>query len=121
MVKNPPAMQEMQETQVQSLDWKDHPEESMATQSSILAGKIPWTEEPGRLRSVGSHSQTAEVTEHAHTHRPGTQCGVTPTAKYAIPRTWLGIEKRSADHVCRPSGLTAWRTFAKTPLVTWLP
>ena len=39
----------MQETQVQSLDQEDPLEEEMATPSSILAWKIPWTEEPGRL------------------------------------------------------------------------
>ena len=47
-------MQEMQETQVQALGQEDTLEEGMATQSSILAGKIPWTEEPGWLRSMGS-------------------------------------------------------------------
>ena len=40
-------MQEMQEPQVESLDWEDALEEEMATQSSILAWKISWTEEPG--------------------------------------------------------------------------
>ena len=45
--KNPPAMQETQETQVWSLDWEDPLEEEMATHSSILAWEIPWTEEPG--------------------------------------------------------------------------
>ena len=44
----------MRETQVQSLDWEDLLEKEMATQSSILAWKIPWTEEPGRLQSMGS-------------------------------------------------------------------
>ena len=44
MVKNLPAMQE---TQVQSLDWDDPLEKETATPSSILAWKIPWTEEPG--------------------------------------------------------------------------
>ena len=39
----------MQETRVQSLCWEDLLEEKMATHSSILAWKIPWTEEPGRL------------------------------------------------------------------------
>ena len=53
-VKNPPAVQETQETQVQSLV-REHPlEEGMATHSSILAWKIPWTEEPGGVRSLGS-------------------------------------------------------------------
>ena len=44
MVKNPPAMQE---TRVQSLGWEDPLEKGMATHSSILAWRIPWTEEPG--------------------------------------------------------------------------
>ena len=52
MVKNLPALQE---TWVQSLGWEDPLEEEMATQSSILAQRIPWTEEPGRLQSIGSH------------------------------------------------------------------
>ena len=54
MVKNPPAMQETQETQVQSLGWEDSPEEGMATHSSMIAWRIPWTEEPGGLQSMGS-------------------------------------------------------------------
>ena len=45
-VKNPPAKQE---TRVQSLDWEDPLEKGTATHSSILAWRIPWTEEPGRL------------------------------------------------------------------------
>ena len=53
----------MQEMRVQSLGWKDPLEEEMATHSSILAGKIPWTEEPGRLQSVESESDT---TKHKH-------------------------------------------------------
>ena len=44
----------MQETQVQSLGREDLLEKEMATHSSILAWKMPWTEEPGRLQSVGS-------------------------------------------------------------------
>ena len=53
-VKNPPAMQEMQEMWVRSLDWEDPLQESMATHSSILAWRIPWMEEPGGLQSMGS-------------------------------------------------------------------
>ena len=49
-IKNWPAMQETQETWVQSLGQKDPLEEDMATHSSILWGKIQWTEEPGRLQ-----------------------------------------------------------------------
>ena len=51
MVKCLPAMRE---TWVRSLGWEDLPGKEMATQSSILAWKIPWTEEPGRLQSMGS-------------------------------------------------------------------
>ena len=50
-VKNPLAIQEIQETQVQSLGQEDPLEEEMATCSSILAWKTPWTEEPGGLQS----------------------------------------------------------------------
>ena len=57
-VKNLPAVQETQKTQVQSLDQKDPLEKEMATNSSILAWEIPWTEEPGWLQSMGSQSQT---------------------------------------------------------------
>ena len=53
-VKNPPAMQEAQETQVRFLGREDPPEEEMATHSSILAWRILWTEEPGGLQSMGS-------------------------------------------------------------------
>ena len=52
-VKNLPAMQDSQETQVQSLGQKDPLEEGTATHSSILAWRIPWTEEPGGLQSMG--------------------------------------------------------------------
>ena len=50
MVKHLPAMQE---AWVQSLGWEDPLEKEMATHSSVLAWKIPWAEEPGRLQSMG--------------------------------------------------------------------
>ena len=53
-VKNPTAMQETQEMQVQSLGWEDPLKEGMAIHSSILAWRIPWTEKPGGLQSMGS-------------------------------------------------------------------
>ena len=49
-VKNPSVMQE---TQVQPLDQEDPLEKEMATHSSILARRIPWTEKPGRLQPMG--------------------------------------------------------------------
>ena len=51
MVKNPPAMWK---SWVQSLGWEDPLEKGMATPSSLLAWRIPWTEESGRLQSMGS-------------------------------------------------------------------
>ena len=55
MVKNPPAMRE---TWVQSLGSEDPLEEGMATHSSVLAWRIPWTEEPGGLQYMELQSQT---------------------------------------------------------------
>ena len=57
-VKNPPAMQEMW---VQSLGLEDPLEKETETQSSILAWKIPWTEEPGGLQSMGSQRVEYEL------------------------------------------------------------
>ena len=54
VVKNLPEMQEMQEIQFQSLGQEDPLEEEMVTHCSILAWKIPWTDDPGRLQSMGS-------------------------------------------------------------------
>ena len=53
MVKNPLAMLELKKTWVRSLGQDDPLEEGMATHSSILVWKIPWTEETGRLHSMG--------------------------------------------------------------------
>ena len=50
-LKNLPAMQE---TQLQSLGWEDPQEKEIAIHSSMIAWKIPWIEEPGRLQSMGS-------------------------------------------------------------------
>ena len=55
MVENLPAIQE---TQIGYLGWEDLLEKAMATHSIILAWKIPWTEEPDELKSVGSQSWT---------------------------------------------------------------
>ena len=58
-IKNPPTMRE---TWVQSLGWEDPLQEGTVTHSSILAWRIPWTEEPGRLQSLRSkHPQEQNV------------------------------------------------------------
>ena len=63
-VKNLPAVQE---TGIQSLGWEDLLEKGMATHSSILAWRIPWTKEPGRLQSMRSQRVGHDwVPEHTH-------------------------------------------------------
>ena len=60
----------MQETQVRSLGQENPLEKEMATPSSILAWKIPWTEEPGGLQSMGSKRVGQDLTtEHTHNKR----------------------------------------------------
>ena len=64
--KNPPAMQERKELWVPSVGWEEPLEEGMATHSSILAWRIPQTEEPAGYSPWGrTESGTTEVTEHA--------------------------------------------------------
>ena len=65
MVKNPPAMRE---TWVQSLGREDPLEEGMATNFSILAWRIPWTEKPGGLWSIGLRSVRYDWSNWVHTH-----------------------------------------------------
>ena len=55
----------MQETWVQSLGWEGALEEGMATHSSILAWRIPWTEEPEGLQSIGSHGAGHDSSDYA--------------------------------------------------------
>ena len=64
MVKNLLAVQE---TRVQSLDREDPLEEGMVTHSSILAWRIPWTEEPGRVYSPGGCKNSHTTERHTHT------------------------------------------------------
>ena len=68
-VKNPLEVQELQETQVQSLGWKDPLEEGIATHSSILAWRMLWTEEPGGQQSVGSQRVRHKWSNLARMHR----------------------------------------------------
>ena len=66
-VKNLPAMQETQQMRIQSLGQEDPLEEEMATHFSILAWRIPWTEEPAGLQST--ESQESDTTERISVHR----------------------------------------------------
>ena len=69
-VQNLPAMQEMRGIWVRSLDGEDPLEEGRATHSSVLAWRIPWTEEPGGLQSMGLQSQT-RVKQLSAAHNTG--------------------------------------------------
>ena len=62
MVKNLPAMQEIWETGIQSLDQEDSLEKEMATHSSILAWEVPWAEETGGLQSMGPQKVEHDLT-----------------------------------------------------------
>ena len=62
-------MQQLQEIQVQSEGQEDPLEEGMATHSSILAWRIPWTEEPDGLQSIGLQRVGHDWGDLAHTHR----------------------------------------------------
>ena len=66
MVKNLPALWE---TWVRSLGWEDPLERGMATHSSILAWRLPWTEEPGGLQSMGSQRVGHDRVTNTHTQR----------------------------------------------------
>ena len=63
-------MQEILETRVPSLDWEGSLEKEMATYSSILAWKIPWTEEPGGPEVHGVTKSRTRRSTHAHVFRP---------------------------------------------------
>ena len=67
-VKNLPAMQEPQKMQVWSLGQEYPLEEGMATHFSVLAWRIPWTEEPGRLQSIGLQRVGHKWSNLAHMH-----------------------------------------------------
>ena len=60
-------MQETQEMQVRSLGWEDPLEKEMAKHSSVLAWEIPWTEDPGRLQSMGSQESLEQLSISTHT------------------------------------------------------
>ena len=68
MLKNLPAMKEPQETRVRSLGREEPLEKELATHSSILAWRTPWTEEPGGLRSMESQRVRHDWANNTHTH-----------------------------------------------------
>ena len=77
VVENLPAMQMALEMGVPSLGWEDPLEEGMATHSSILAWRIPWTEELVRLQFIGSQRVRHDRSNLAHTHTHTHNCFTT--------------------------------------------
>ena len=89
VIKNLPAIQE---PWVRSLGWEDLLEEKMATHSSILAWKIPWTEKPGGLQSTGC--KESGTTEHTYTH---TRVHARTHTHTRTQEEWHSIESKAAD------------------------
>ena len=88
MLKNPPAMQE---TQVQSLGQEDPLKKGMAVHSSILAWRIPWTEEPGRLQSMGSQRVRHDWTTNSTLYRDKVWYSNCPTRSVHFLGGLLGV------------------------------
>ena len=89
--KEPTYQCKKQEAQVRSLGWEDSLEEGMATHSSILAWRIPWTEEPGRPHSIGSYRVRHHWSDLACMHL-----------------TTLEAENRASIHLIASSGYAIW-------------
>ena len=102
-VKNPPTMQKIQEMWVWFLGWEDPLEEGMATHSSILAWRIPWTEEPSGLRSTGSQ-RVGHGWAHTHSPTPSPSVSSPPTSPLGLaPSAALEVDQHvqfSTDPVC---------------------
>ena len=104
----------MSETWVRSLGWDDPPEEGMATLSSILAWRIPWTEEPGGLQSMGS--QEWNITEQLSAAQQGLGWAfpVAQTVKNlpAMPEIWvrsLGWDDPQEKGMATYFSILVWR------------
>ena len=95
VVKNLPAIQKLQKVWVKSLGQEDPLEEGMATHSSILAWRIPWTEEPGGLHSIGLQRVGYDWSNLAHTH-------------YSL------VKKIRSDRLS-PCKCLCWTTILKVP------
>ena len=78
----------MKETRVQFLVWEDPLEEEMATHSSILAWRLPWTQGPGGLQSLGS--QESDTTEQLSTH-PTAFKNVRPLLSLEVGGIWPSV------------------------------
>ena len=131
MVKNMPAMQE---SWIQSLGWEDPLEKAMATHSSNLAWEILWTEEPGRLQSMGSQRvrHNWATNTHIRTHKRGWFRGFSKhaAAASALVAMWmpLGVSCTSSagstntknKQLKNPWSRDFWKTFHFWPVLTYI-
>ena len=119
----------MQETWVRSLDWEDPLEKEMATHSSILAWRIPWTEEPGGLQSTGSqrvgHDWTTSLS--SQWYHPIISSSVTPFSCpqsfqwKSFPMSWLftsGGQSIGATGSVLPMNIQGWFPSGLTGLIS---
>ena len=128
MVKNLPAMQKIG---VESMGWEDPLEKGMVTQSSILAWKIPWTEEPGGLQSMGLQRVRHNWAINTFTFKHVTVSDGIYTEGVFWPGSFLcgtGMGRGEEDSLVRPKlSLVAWgrgrkscpRDWASTSLSPW--
>ena len=121
VVKDPPAVQTTQEMWVQSLSQEDPLERGRATHTRILAGRIPWTEEPGGLWSMGC--KELDMTEH--THKASVIKSVAPAHKQTIgnrtasPEYILEIKGASQTTEVKTVNGTGWVSRGDCLYKTW--
>ena len=121
-VENSPVMQKTQETRVQSLGWEDPLEKGMATHSWILAWRVPWTEEPGRLQFIGLQRVRHDWSDWAHRNahstpmltkcililsntQDNTELGIIMLMSWGLP-WWLRQERICLQ--CERTGFDPW-------------
>ena len=106
-----------QETQVRSLGWEDPLQKGMATHSSTLAWRIPWTEEPGRLQSTTVHGVAKSETRLSHQRCPQGQLRPSGTYKCHSPSRdpkspQLPLQQRGCPRASPPDMFTLQQSLA---------
>ena len=110
MEKNLPVTQEVQETELRSLGWEDPLEKGMASHSSILAWRSPWTEEPGGLQSVGSRRVGHNwATIISFTFIPFVPLGSMAYWFFSWPKCFFLTKNLNTQvHLCQSSSSEVW-------------